>query len=130
MSLPASKRLWHCPIVIIYTSENGAVMGPGYREFAQLRFDGETWTEDVASSSEMKIPFDDRFVNWDTWKEMNRKGLECSFKLEKENNKIFMSAENGGVHTKVVTTISEEISNFYCALTGDQVAITAIKVIK
>lgn len=130
MSLPASKRLWHCPIAIIYTSENGAVMGPGYREFAQLRFDGETWTEDVASSSEMKVSFDEKFVNWDTWKEMNRNGLECSLTMEKENNKIFMTAENGGVNTKAVTTISEDIPNIYFALTGDQVAITAIKIIK
>lgn len=60
---------------------------------------------------------------------MNRKGLECNLKMEKENNKIFMTAENGGVHTKAVTTISEEVPNIYCALTGDQVAITAIKVI-
>lgn len=130
MSLPASKRLWHCPIAIIYTSDNGDVLGPGYREFAQLRFDGETWTEDVASSSEMQVSFDDRFVNWDAWKDMNRKGLDCSLKIEKENNKIFMTAENGGVHTKAVTTISEEIPQIFCALTGDQVAITAIKIIK
>lgn len=127
MSLPASRRLWHCPYVIIYASENGMVDGPGYREFVQVRLDGESWSEDPSSINKMKTSYDETFENWDTWKKANREGLDCKIQIEKEGNKIYIETEDGGIHIHNVTTISEDVlPQLYCALTGDQVAITTI----
>ncbi|MBQ0001117.1 MAG: substrate-binding domain-containing protein [Clostridiales bacterium] len=127
MSLPASRRPWHCPYVIIYTSENGEVNGPGYREFVQVRLDGECWSEDPASSNKMKTSYDDSFDNWDAWKKANREGLDCKVHIEKDGNRVRIETEDGGIHIHNITTISEEIvPNLYFALTGDQVAITTI----
>lgn len=125
MSLPASKRLWHCPIILLFTAENGKVYGPGYRELAQIRLDGEGWEADPISKIETKTFFDDSFISWDEWKKSNRGGVDCAVHIEKKGNKIYVSAEDSGVRIESVTTLSANVP-VYCSLTGDQVALTTI----
>lgn len=128
MSLPAANRLWHCPIIVIYTSDNGKINGPDYREFALVRFDGESWEEDEASTNDLKVAFDSTFTSWDDWKRLNKEGLDCTITIEKKENQIFLTAKDGGIKMENITTLSEDIPKLYCSLTGDQVAITAIRV--
>ena len=129
MSLPSSRRLWHCPILVLYTSDDGTVYGTGYREFSVLRLDGESWTEDSLSTVDMDVSFDETFTTWNDWKAANRNGLTCKMHIDRAGNKIFVSAEEGGLHMDSVTTIEEdELPKLYCALTGDQVALTTINV--
>ncbi len=129
MSLPSSRRLWHCPILVLYTSDDGTVNGTGYREFSMLRLDGESWTEDSLTTVDMEAFFDETFTSWNDWKEANRKGLTCKIHIDRAGDKIFVSAEEGGLHMDSVTTIEEdELPKLYCALTGDQVALTTINV--
>lgn len=128
MSLPAANRLWHCPILVIYTSDNGKINGPDYREFALVRFDGESWEEDEASTNQIKVSFDSTFTSWDDWKRQNHEGLDCTITIEKKENQILLTAKDGGIKMDNTTTLSEDIPKLYCSLTGDQVAITAIRV--
>lgn len=126
MSLPAAKRLWHCPLGIIYSSEDGEIYGPDYREFALIRFNGESWEEDATSSNEMKVSFGKEFGDWEDWKRANRQGVDCTIHIEKKKNKIFLTAEDSGILMENVTTINEEVPKLYFALTGDQIAITTV----
>lgn len=129
MSLPFSNRLWHCPIGVVFTSENGQVYGPGYRELALIRFDGESWEEDEASSNEMTVSFDDDFIDWENWKKKNRDGIDCVIQVERKNNTVVINGEDGGIHMMNITTITEDIPKLYFAFTGDQVALTTIKIV-
>ena len=46
-SLPTARLVWHCPFIVIFTSDNALVNGPNFREFGLIRLDGETWLSDT-----------------------------------------------------------------------------------
>ena len=59
---------------------------------------------------------------------MNKKGFDCTVRIHREENKITVTTENGGISIKSITTIKEMPPEIYVALTGDQCAITNIRI--
>ena len=128
MSLPTARLIWHCPFICLYYSDDKKVNGKGYREFVVIRLDGENWEENNQSKNTIIINKNDNFEGWDAWKAMNKKGMDCKIEIHREGNKITSITENGGIAIKSVTTIKGETPEVYFTLTGDQVAITNIKI--
>ena len=130
LSLPTARLLWHCPFVILFYSENGEAGGPGFREFALMRMDGEGWEMHEGVVSKIVVNKDDDFDDWDTWKAKQKQGVDCSIRISREGNRITVITENEGVHLKNVTRIDVDVPKIYAALSGDQCALTGIKVKK
>lgn len=130
MSLPTANLIWHCPFIAIFTSEDGLAGGSGYREFALVRFDGENWEsahDDVRN--EMSVEKTPDFMGWDAWKASNKEGYDCSVRFERKPDRIILTTENFGIHIKNITYISGD-KEVYAALTGDQVALTGIRIVR
>ena len=129
MSLPTAHLVWHCPYVILYTSDNGQVLGPNYREFVLVRLDGEIEENDDQIENKMLVTKSEAFDNWDSWKKLNQKGMECSVEVRRKgNNKVTIFTENAGVSIKNTTILDTGYDDIYVALTGDQCALTDIRV--
>ena len=128
MSLPTARLVWHCPFALIYTSADGRVGGEKYRELTIVRMDGEGWEEDDHAENRVIVNKLDSFTDWNNWKVQNKAGQECElhFKLDKEQ--IIISAEYCGLSIHSVTTVSDSVPKLYAALTGDQCAITNIRI--
>ena len=127
-SLPSARLIWHCPFICLYYSKDKKVNGKGFREFVLIRLDGENWEENSQSKNLMLINKNDDFEGWDVWKAMNKTGIDCIIELRREGNKITTVTENGGIAIKSITTLKADAPEIYVALTGDQVAITNIKI--
>ena len=125
-SLPTARLVWHCPFVSIFTSENGCVDGPGYREFLLLRLDGETWESDEHAENEVQIDHAHSFPGWNTWKDVNKQGMDCEITIRLDGSCVIVETENLGISIVSRTTIKDDVSTLYAALTGDQCAITNI----
>lgn len=54
--------------------------------------------------------------------------IDCTVTIHKEKNRISMHTENLGVVLGSTTTILDEIRDVYIALTGDQYAVTNIRI--
>ncbi len=128
ISLPAAYFVWHCPSVIIYSSDDGQVNGNNYREYALIRIDGETGDKGSYADNKITVVRNDNFESWDEWKKINRKGMECILYFEKAGNRVLTKTENAGINIKNITTIKDNTDNIYVALTGDCCAITDIRV--
>ena len=128
MSLPTANLIWHCPYVTIYHSSDKKVSGDDYREFALIRIDGESWVSDEKSSNEMYINKNEAFKGWEGWKIQNRAGIDCVFSFTRQGNTITTTTENMGIYIRTVTTIDDDTADIYAALTGDQVALTNIRI--
>lgn len=127
MSLPTARLVWHCAFISVFTSEDGRVNGPGFREFMLLRLDGENWESDSHVENHVTIDRTADFVGWEEWKTRNKEGLDCQATIRREDNRIYMETDNLGIAISSVTTILDEnVAQVFVALTGDQVAITAI----
>ncbi len=127
-NLPTARLVWHCPFVDIFCSDDGVVNGPSYRDLAFLRFDGEAWECDPNCTMKMNVYKLDTFDGWNTWKQRNQEGFDALVTFKVQDNKITVLTENGGIaisNTVILTDIDKKI---YTAITGDQVALTEIRV--
>ncbi|MBO4403766.1 MAG: HD-GYP domain-containing protein [Treponema sp.] len=127
-SLPTANLIWHCPFVCIYSSEDGNVDGKDYQRFVLLRFDGENWNSDSSAENTIYVNKSYGFTTWDAWKELNKNGMDCTVSIVRKGNVITVFTENGGISIRCKTVIKSEVSKVYVALTGDQVALTGIKI--
>ena len=106
------------------------VNGPGYRDLMLMRLDGECWESDEACSLSLFVDRDDEFDGWDAWRAFNKAGYDCTVYFKKEENRISMRTENNGITIKNTLTITDGPEKLYAALTGDQCAITNIRIKK
>ena len=128
MSLPTARLVWHCPFISVFSSDDGQIDGPNFREYMLLRLDGENWESDEHVENKVEVRQLAGFEGWNVWKDTNKRGLDCSVRIERDNNVITMQTENLGISIHSVTTIHDEVKDVYVALTGDQCAITNIRV--
>ena len=127
-SLPTARLVWHCPFISLYTSEDGNVDGAGYREFLLLRLDGENWESDAHVENVVYIDHTRNFQGWNAWKETNKQGMDCTVSIWREGSQVKMETDNLGVSIYSTSIIKDDVSSLYVALTGDQCALTNIRI--
>ena len=131
-SLPTARLIWHCPYVVLFHSADGRVNGPDYREYSVVRLDGEDWESEENAPNRIIVSREIDFKSWDAWKQGNKAGLDCTVHFAREGNKVTVSTKNLGLSVKGVTMLPDDLpesrNTVYAALTGDQCALTDIRV--
>ncbi len=124
-----AELVWHCPYVVLYSAEDGEVNGTNYREYALIKLNGEIEETEEAAKNRFVMKRTEAFFGWDVWKEKNKTGVEWEVSFERlRNGQIRLKTENMGIAIENTTTFSEHPSSVYAALTGDQVALTDIRI--
>lgn len=129
MSMPVASLVWHCPYILLYTSDDGSVGGPNYKEFNLIKLDGEDQGDGEYAKNRFVMKKTEEFPGWDAWKEANKEGINCEVFLERKGSHIILKTENLGISIENTTILKEDNTKVYVALTGDQVALTDIRVI-
>ncbi|MBQ4233082.1 MAG: HD domain-containing protein [Lachnospiraceae bacterium] len=129
MSLPSAELVWNCPYIVIYHSNDSDVNGAGYREYALIKLNGENDYDDTLADSRFVMNKDDDFKGWDSWKETNKKGMECEVLFKRKGSRITVYTTNLGVTLENTITVNDGMTEIYAALTGDRVALTDIRVL-
>lgn len=127
-SLPGADLIWHCPYIVLFYSENGCINGPDYREYNLIKLNGEDQGDKEFARNRFTMKKSPKFPGWDKWKEVNKEGLECEVSVEKRGNRVILRTENLGISIENTTTVTDDKSKVYLALSGDQVALTDIRV--
>lgn len=127
MSLPAASLIWHCPYIVLYSSKDGKINGDNYTEYAFIKLDGEKQDKNPYVKEEYTFHKDDTFPGWSRWKELNKKGMECIIEFRRRRSTISFTTANLGLHIRYTMTVVTG-KDVYVALTGDQCAITDIRV--
>ena len=131
MSLPTARLVWHTAFIDIFYSDDRLVNGPNYTEFALIRLDGEYW-DDSHGMAENKIEVvkRDPFTDWEDWKALNKKGMDCAVRFLRRGNTVTTITENDGIAIRNITTVASDVEEMYVSLSGDQVALTDIRIHK
>lgn len=127
-SLPMARLIWHCPFIVIFTSDNALVTGNGFREFGLLRLDGETWLSDTHAENIIEAEQTQDFKGWNDWKEKHKKGVDITVTLERNGNTVTMETKILGLAVHSTTIVHDDVPELYAAITGDQCAITNIHI--
>ena len=128
MSLPGAELIWHCPYIVLFSSADGTVGGPDYQEYQMIKLNGEDDSEGKPCTNRFVMKKSPDFPGWDKWKEKNRKGMECEIFAERKGGQIIIRTQNLGISLENRTTGIDEDKKVYIAITGDQVALTDIRV--
>ena len=128
MSLPGANLIWHCPYIVLFYSEDGKVGGRNYREYDLIKLCGENEGNSTFARNSIYMRKTDDFPVWDAWKKINKNGLECEVAIKRRDNRIVIKTMNLGIEMENTTTVMDGLDKVYVALTGDQVAITDIRI--
>ena len=128
MSLPAASLVWNCPYILIFYSDDGKVGGPEYREYNMIKLDGEDQGDGEFAKNRFIMKKTKDFPGWEIWKEKNKEGLDCEIYIEKRGNQVILKTENLGVKIENTMTVTGDASRVYVALSGDEVALTDIRI--
>ena len=104
------------------------VDGNNFRELTLLRLDGECWEGDPESTVNVNVERGPEFKNWDDWKEYNKQGYDCTVYITREAGRIYIRTTNRGIAINNTTILRSDISPIYVALSGDQCAVTNIRI--
>ncbi len=129
MSLPSADLVWHCPYIVLFSSEDGKVYGKGYREYALIKLNGEKEGVSRFAENTFVMKKTDAFTGWDKWKEICKAGMECEIRLKKKGKRITTATINSGIIIENTTVPEDASKPVYIALTGDQVALTDIRIL-
>ncbi len=127
MSFPESSFVWHCPSIVLFYSEDGKVNGKGYREYAFIKFDGEDNGSNECAENHFIMEKKEAFHDWNEWKAFNKAGYDCEINFQKKDNTVLFHTENYGIYIKNTTIVMGDNYEVYAAITGDQCAITDIR---
>ena len=128
ISLLTARLIWHCPFVVLFYADDRQVNGTGYREFALIRLDGESWNHDENVENSTFCEKTEEFKSWDIWKSQNKEGRDCSVHFERHERSVTVTCSLGGIRIRNVTEVRDEVKEIYAALTGDQCALTDIRI--
>ncbi len=128
MSLPGASFVWHCPYLLLFTSDDANVGGENYKEYALIKLNGENEGADQLAKNKFSMKKKENFPGWEAWKSINQAGMECEVFLERKGKRIIVTTENLGIQIENVTELLEAPEKVYAALTGDQCALTDIRV--
>jgi response regulator RpfG family c-di-GMP phosphodiesterase len=127
MSLPSANLIWHCPYIVLFDAKDGKVQGEDYKEYALIKLNGESTGDTETAENKLVMKKTSRFPGWDAWKARNKEGMECSVRFERKGNQVTVITENLGIYIEHTMILHEKAENIYAALTGDQVALTDIR---
>ena len=128
MSLPTARLVWHCSYIDLFHSCDGMIGSKDYTEYSLIRLDGEDWESEGCSENKLIVNRTEDFNGWDAWKKANKEGYYCHVKFERKGDKIITSTVNQGISLTNITHIKDGQTDIYVALTGDQCAITDIRI--
>ncbi|MCR5358213.1 MAG: diguanylate cyclase, partial [Lachnospiraceae bacterium] len=129
-SLPTARLVWHCPYIDIFCADDGKMGGENYRDLAFMRFDGESWSCDDNCALDLNVNHSKSFEGWDAWKKFAQDGFDAEIGFNVEDNEITVITENSGIFIRNKVIMTEIDRPIYAAITGDQVAITNIRITK
>ncbi len=75
MSLPVASFIWHCPYIVIFSSDNGRVRGRNYHEYTLIKINGEVDKTTEYAENNFVMKRKDNFPGWEAWKEESKKGF-------------------------------------------------------
>lgn len=128
MSLPEADLIWHCPYIVLFWSEDGRIGGPDYREYNLIKLNGEDQGDKEFAKNRFSVKKTTQFPGWGRWKEVNKDGMECEVNIVRKGDRIVLKTENLGINIENVTTVTDDRQKVYVSLSGDQVALTDIRI--
>lgn len=122
-----AQYVWNTPVVLIYSSEDGKVLGKNYDELGVFMSAGYGWQAGSSLYEQSGFSKNAAFVSWDNFIERNKEGLDYSMSIRQEKNIVLLDIWNELLtfHAKLV--LPEDFSKkIYVAISGEKCVISDV----
>lgn len=125
-----ASYVWSAPVIIIYSSEDGALLGPGYDELGVFMTAGYGWKAGSTLYEHSGFVRNGNFESWNQWISRNKDGLDYTLDFYIEKNIVHLIINNDLLKMDVELAVPEHYSkNIYLAISGERADIYDIRVI-
>ncbi len=100
--------VWCTPIVLVYVSDDGEVLGPGYTELGVFMSAGYGWQAGPSLYEYSYFSKERDFESWENWLTQNKAGLTHTVCAHMEGNMVVLSMENGLLTMHAHLAVPEE----------------------
>lgn len=128
-ALPTASLAWHCPYIVIFTSDDKKVAGKNYTEIALIRFNGEMKRNKDIAEAKITVEKDGEYEDAAEWKKKSMNGYGSIVHFSRGRKRITVTTTNLGISLRCTIELKKSAKKVYAALTGDQVALTNIMII-
>lgn len=125
---PDGLYVWNTPVVLLFASTDGEVMGPAYDELGVFMSAGYGWRSGSAVYEYSGFTRNEGFVSWDNWIERNRVGLEYTVRIRREGDEVILEIANELITTEANLKLAKGTKNVFFALSGEYCDVYDIKV--
>lgn len=116
--------VWNVPVVIVYTSTDGKMLGPGYEELGVYNSGGYNWKSGPTLSEEVVFKKTDRFDSWDKWMMKNREGLEFDLRASRSRENVFLQINNELMEMHATLNLPKDLEKkIYLSVVGEDCEI-------
>lgn len=116
--------VWNAPVIILYTSGDGELLGKGYEELAVYMSGGYGWKSGTTLHEKMNFIRKKTVGDfWDNWIRRNKEGMKYTVSTRRESNLVYITIETelSILEGKVVLADKYKDNNkeLYYVITGD-----------
>lgn len=128
-----AKYIWNTPAIIVFSSKDGRIMGPGYDEMAVYMSAGYSWKAGSSVEEKMEITRKSNdFKFWDIWTTRNMEGMEYTVSTYRDARFVYITMETELTEFKGTVELAGKYLNgkgtIYLAITGDTCDIVSFSV--
>ena len=122
--LPEKAYVWNVPVVIVYTSTDGKMLGPGYEELGVYNSGGYNWKSGPTLSENVVFKKTDRFDSWDKWMMKNHEGLEFCVTASRTSEEVNLQISNELMEMHAILNLPTNFKKkIYFAVAGEECEI-------
>lgn len=123
--------LWCAPTILLYSSEDGKILGPGYDELGVILSSGYSWKSGSTVHDNSDIKFHDGFESWDDWHARNVDGMDYTLTVKVEKGTYYINVSNEFFTVNSLFRFPRNwTKKVYLAFTGDCCKIEDVRVIQ
>lgn len=105
---PEAPYVWCTPLVLVYSSDDGEVLGPNYVELGVFMSAGYGWQAGPSLYEYSFMVREEGFKDWDNWINKNKEGLLYTVHSHMEDNRVVLSIQNGLLTMNAYLAVPDE----------------------
>lgn len=123
----AAAYIWNSPILILFTSRDGRIMGPRYDELGVFMSAGYSWRSGPAKKDGLTFTKNKEFGSWDNWIARNKTGMKHTVSFHREENTIFLRITNELLTVDGTLLLPDDYHwDIYIAVSGEHCEISEL----
>lgn len=128
MASPAAKYVWNCPVVLVYSSDDGIPKGKQYDELGVFMSAGYSWSAGSSDYEYASFSKNDAFESWDNWIAQNKAGMDFFVDYIRVNNEVQLKIYNELLTMEAHLVMKEGYKNkIYLTVSGELCSISDLE---